>query len=46
MQGIDLHIALEQLFMDFAERMNLEEARQFAVVIEIVQSTGGNVVEI
>ena len=45
-QGIDLHIALEQLFMDFAERTNLEEARQFAVVIEIVQSTGGNVVEI
>ena len=42
----DLHIALEQLFMDFADSTNLEEARQFAVVIEIVQSTGGNVVEI
>ena len=40
------NLALEQLFMDFAERTNLEEARQFAVVIEIVQSTGGNVVEI
>lgn len=45
-QGIDLHIALEQLFMDFADGTDLEEARQFAVVIEIVRSTGGNIVEI
>lgn len=45
-QGLDLHIALEQLFMDFADSTKLEEARQFAVVIEIVRSTGGNMVEI
>ena len=45
-QGLDLHIALEQLFMDFAESTGLEEAKQFAVVIEIVCSTGGNMVEI
>lgn len=45
-QGIDLHIALEQLFTDFADSTELEEARQFAVVIEIVRSTGGNIVEI
>lgn len=45
-QGLDLHIALEQLFMEFAESTELEEAKQFAVVIEIVRSTGGNMVEI
>lgn len=45
-QGLDLHIALEQLFMEFAESTGLEETKQFAVVIEIVRSTGGNMVEI
>lgn len=45
-QGLDLHITLEQLFMEFAESTGLEEAKQFAVVIEIVRSTGGNMVEI
>ena len=40
-QGLDLHITLEQLFMEFAESTGLEEAKQFAVVIEIVRSTGG-----
>ena len=42
----NLHITLEQLFMEFAESTGLEEAKQFAVVIEIVRSTGGNMVEI
>ena len=32
--------------MEFAESTGLEEAKQFAVVIEIVRSTGGNMVEI
>lgn len=45
-QGIDLHIAPEQLFMEFADSTELDEARQFATVIEIVRSTGGNIVEI
>lgn len=45
-QGMDLNIALEQLFMEFADSTNLEEARQFAIIIEIVHSTGGNIVEI
>ena len=34
------------LRMEFAESTGLEEAKQFAVVIEIVRSTGGNMVEI
>ena len=38
-QGLDLHITLEQLFMEFAESTGLEEAKQFAVVIEIVKRT-------
>ena len=45
-QGLELHISLESLMTDFADAANLEEARQFAVVIEIVRSTGGNMVEI
>ena len=32
--------------LEFAESTGLEEAKQFAVVIEIVRSTGGNMVEI
>lgn len=38
-QGLDLHITLEQLFMEFAESTGLEEAKQFAVVIEILKRT-------
>lgn len=45
-QGIELQIPLEKLFMEFADNTELEEARQFAVVIEIVRSTGGNMIEI
>lgn len=45
-QGLELHIAPERLITDFADSTGLEEARQFAVVIEIVRSTGGNMVEI
>ena len=45
-QGLELHMSLESLMTDFADAANLEEARQFAVVIEIVRSTGGNMVEI
>lgn len=45
-QGLELHIAPERLLMDFSSYTELEEARQFAVVIEIVRSTGGNMVEI
>lgn len=45
-QGLELHIPLESLLADFADITRLEEARQFAVVIEIVRSTGGNMVEI
>lgn len=45
-QGLELHIAPESLLMDFSIYTGLEEARQFAVVIEIVRSTGGNMVEI
>lgn len=45
-QGLELHIAPERLLMDFSIYTGLEEARQFAVVIEIVRSTGGNMVEI
>lgn len=45
-QGLELHIAPERLLMDFSSYTGLEEARQFAVVIEIVRSTGGNMVEI
>lgn len=45
-QGMELRIPLESLLADFADITELEEARQFAVVIEIVRSTGGNMVEI
>ena len=45
-QGLELHIVPERLITDFADSTGLEEARQFAVVIEIVRSTGGNMVEI
>ena len=45
-QGLELHIVPEHLIRDFADSTGLEEARQFAVVIEIVRNTGGNMVEI
>lgn len=44
--GIELHLPLEELFMNYAEETELEEIYQFAVILDISRNTGGNVVEI
>lgn len=44
--GLQLHIPVEKLFFQLAETTDLEEIRQFATVLDIASSTGGNVVEI
>lgn len=44
--GLALKMPLEELFYQFAGRTQLEEIWQFATILEIASSTGGNVVEI
>ncbi len=45
-RGIDMHYPTEQLFLQYARDTGLEEIQEFAVVLSIAKSTGGNVVEI
>ena len=45
-RGIELHRAVEQMFMEYAEETKIEEIYEFAVVLHIAKSTGGNVVDI
>ncbi len=45
-QGLRVHIPLEDLFHDMAQETANEDIRQFAVVMEIVKNMGGNSVEV
>ncbi|MCD8019305.1 MAG: hypothetical protein LUF92_06885 [Clostridiales bacterium] len=45
-RGIELHCSVEQLYMQYAQETQVEEIYEFAVVLNIVRNTGGNVVEI
>lgn len=45
-RGMDLHRAPEQLFLEYAEETGVDEIYEFAVVLNIARSTGGNMVEI
>ena len=45
-RGIELPRAVEQMFMEYAEETKIEEIYEFAVVLHIAKSTGGNVVDI
>lgn len=45
-RGIELHRTVEQMFMEYAKESQTEEIYEFAVVLHIAKSTGGNVVDI
>lgn len=45
-RGIELHTGLEQLFLEYAEETQVDEIYEFAVILGIARSTGGNVVDI
>lgn len=45
-RGIELHIPVEQLFLEYARETELEDIYQFAIVLEIARGTGGNMVEV
>ncbi|MBS6722041.1 MAG: type II secretion system F family protein [Clostridiales bacterium] len=45
-RGIELRRSPEQMFMEYAGETQIEEIYEFAVVLHIAKSTGGNVVEI
>ncbi|MDD7208967.1 MAG: type II secretion system F family protein [Lachnospiraceae bacterium] len=45
-QGLELHIPADKMFAVFARETGLEEAGQLSAVIEIVHSTGGNMVDV
>lgn len=45
-QGIEVHIPVEDLFLEMASATDSEDIHQFAVVLEILKNMGGNSVEI
>lgn len=45
-RGIELHCSVEQMFMEYAQESQTEEIYEFAVVLHIAKSTGGNIVDI
>ncbi len=45
-QGIEVHIPVEELFREMASATDIEDIHQFAVVLEILKNMGGNSVEI
>ena len=45
-RGIELNRPVEQMFMEYAQESQTEEIYEFAVVLHIAKSTGGNVVDI
>ena len=45
-QGIEVHIPVEDLFHEMASVTDSEDIHQFAVILEILKNTGGNSVEI
>lgn len=45
-RGLDFHCSMETLFLQYAEETQVEEIYEFAVVLNIAKTTGGNVVEI
>ena len=44
-RGIRLHASIEQLFMAYARETEVEEIYEFSVILHIVRTTGGNMVE-
>ncbi len=44
-RGISLHASVEQLFMAYARETEVEEIYEFAIILHIVRTTGGNMVE-
>lgn len=44
--GIEVHIPVEDLFDEMAAATGSEDIRQFAVILEILKSMGGNSVEV
>lgn len=44
--GIELHRTVEQMFMEYAKETEIEEIYEFAVVLHIAKSAGGNMVDI
>lgn len=45
-QGLDSHVPLEQLMLDFGERSGCDDIREFAGVFTIARRSGGNMAEI
>ncbi len=45
-RGLVIHISLEELFADFAERSECEEILQFAQILAIARKKGGNMPQI
>lgn len=44
--GIELHYTVEQMFMEYAKETEIEEIYEFAAVLHIAKSAGGNMVDI
>ena len=44
--GIEIHISMDRLFHELAERTGDEDIHQFAVVLEILKNMGGNTLEV
>lgn len=44
-RGIELHIPVERLFLEYAKTTENEDIYQFATVLAIARETGGNMVE-
>ena len=45
-QGIEVHIPVEELFHEMAQSTGNEDIHQFAVILEILKTMGGNSVEV
>ncbi|MDO4978357.1 MAG: hypothetical protein Q4E53_14000 [Eubacteriales bacterium] len=45
-RGIEVHVPLEELIHELAERTENEDIRQFSTILEILKNMGGNSVEI
>ena len=45
-RGLDLNIPVEVLFLRFAEESQVEDIYEFAIVLDIVRKTGGNIIDI
>ncbi len=43
---LSLHIPVEQMFLEFAETTDLEDARRFAALAAVAKKNGGNLIQI